>query len=267
MSPEEIFANLIEALRRHPSLTIAVSGGIDSMTLAFVAHRMADGAVTMVHAVSPAVPPLATERVRQYANRENWRLTVVDAGEFGDASYRANPIDRCYYCKTHLYDRIRALSPGIVASGTNLDDLGDFRPGLKAAAERHVVHPFVEAGIGKDGIRSLALWLGLTDIAELPAQPCLASRVETGIAIDPTDLAFIDVVEQAVRSQVAPTATVRCRITQAGVVMEVGGVDQSAFSRIAEVVAPLCADGDRPFAGIKAYRQGSAFLQPSDPPR
>lgn len=262
MSPEVIFSRLVETVRRYPSITVAVSGGIDSTTLGFVAHRTGNGTVSIVHAVSPAVPPLATERVRQYADRESWHLTVVDAGEFTDSSYRANPVDRCYFCKSHLYDRLRALSPGVVASGTNLDDLGDFRPGLKAAAERQVVHPFVDAGITKDGIRSLARWLGLHDIADLPAQPCLASRVETGIAIDPTDLAFIDRVEQTVRSRVAPAATVRCRITQAGVVIEVGGVEHATLSGIAEAVTPLCAREGRSFAGIKPYRQGSAFLKP-----
>ena len=103
----------------------------------------------MLHAVSPAVPPHATARVRAHAERHGWALTVADAGEFDDPRYRANPVDRCYFCKSNLYDRIRSVTEGTVASGTNLDDLGDYRPGLKAAAERGVVHPFVEAGIDK----------------------------------------------------------------------------------------------------------------------
>ena len=121
------------------------------MTLAAFAHRLwlsgGMGSVEMIHAVSPAVPPAATERVRMRAEREGWRLTVTGAGEFDDPRYRDNPVNRCYFCKTNLYDRIRTLTAGAIASGANLDDLGDYRPGLLAASERAIVHPYIEAGI------------------------------------------------------------------------------------------------------------------------
>src|SRR3954471_25073983 len=175
---------LIDALDRHPELVIAVSGGVDSMTLAYIAHRFSRSAVSMLHAVSPAVPPHATARVRSHAERWGWALTVTDAGEFEDPRYRANPADRCYFCKSNLYDLVRSVYQGTVASGTNLDDLGDYRPGLKAASQRVVVLPFVEAEIDKATVRDIAHRHGLDDLAELPAQPCLSSRVETGIAID-----------------------------------------------------------------------------------
>ena len=177
-----------EALRRHGRLAIAVSGGVDSMTLAYLAHRGNGDDILTVHAVSPAVPAHATERVKAHAARAGWRLAIIGAGEFDDPHYRDNPVDRCYFCKTNLYDRIRGLAPGVIASGANLDDLGDYRPGLLAAAERDVLHPFIEAGMSKADVRSLSRSLGLSNIAELPAQPCLASRVETGIAIDADDL-------------------------------------------------------------------------------
>src|SRR5262245_32919327 len=131
-------ARLVKALDRHAALSVAVSGGVDSMTLAYVAHRFSRGSVSMVHAVSPAVPVAATARVRDYAEREDWNLQVVGAGEFDDPRYRANPVNRCYFCKVNLYDRIRGLSGSAIASGANLDDLGDYRPGLTAAAERGV---------------------------------------------------------------------------------------------------------------------------------
>lgn len=261
MSPAEIQSRLIDELRRYDGLTIAVSGGIDSMTLACVAHRFAGYPVTMVHAVSPAVPPAATARVRAYAAREGWTLELVDAGEFSDPSYLANPVNRCYFCKSHLYDSIRSRSGGPVASGANLDDLGDFRPGLKAAAERRVVHPLVDSGIDKAAVRALARWLALTDIADLPAQPCLASRVETGIGINAGDLAFIDEVEGALRGRLSELAIVRCRITRAGVVIEVGDGIAAGHDAIAATVEPLCARAGRSFAGVCRYRQGSAFLK------
>lgn len=250
---------LTDELRRHRGLAIAVSGGIDSMTLAFVAHRDGPEPVRVVHAVSPAVPPHATRRVQRYAEREGWDLVLVDAGEFTDPSYLANPVDRCYFCKTNLYARIAGLTDGPIASGANLDDLGDYRPGLKAAAERRVVHPFIDAKIGKGEIRALARANGLTDIAELPAQPCLASRVETGIGIRSEDLAFIDAVEVALKDILGDTATVRCRLVRAGVTIEVGeGTD--ADGPIAAVAAEMCARDGRTFLGVRAYRRGSAFV-------
>jgi uncharacterized protein len=257
---------LLDAMARHDHLAIAVSGGIDSMTLAFIAHRFLKRPVRMVHAVSPAVPATATLRIKDYAAREGWSLSLVDAGEFSDPSYRANPVNRCYFCKSNLYDRIRDLSEGPIASGTNLDDLADFRPGLKAAEERRVVHPFVEAEIRKAGIRALARFHGLTDISELPAQPCLSSRVETGIAIEARDLEFIDRVERAVRHEISELANVRCRLTREGVVLEIGNVDCEP-RRLSEFTAEMCREAGRRFAGVRPYRQGSAFIKtlgPSD---
>jgi uncharacterized protein len=104
-------------------------------------------------------------------------------------------------------------------SGTNLDDMGEFRPGLIAARTFGVSHPYVDAGIGKAEIRELARELGLGEIAELPAAPCLASRIETGIPIDPQILLAVNRVEQGLRSMLDPRA-VRCRVRDRGVVIE-----------------------------------------------
>ncbi|HEX4883274.1 MAG TPA: adenine nucleotide alpha hydrolase, partial [Casimicrobiaceae bacterium] len=132
---------LVRALDTRERIAIAVSGGVDSMTLAHVAQRRSRTTATMVHACGPAVPAAARERVERHASAYGWALRLLDAGELDDQRYRANPVDRCYYCKTNLYDRIREQVGGPIASGTNLDDLDDFRPGLRAAGERGVVHP------------------------------------------------------------------------------------------------------------------------------
>lgn len=240
-------------------LTIAVSGGVDSMTLAHVAQRTCGRGVRMVHAVSPAVPAAATRRVERHAARGGWQLDLVDAGEMDDPRYRANPLRRCFFCKENLYGTIAALVDGRVASGTNTDDLGDFRPGLEAAAARNVLHPFVAAGMDKAAVYRLAEALGLDDLARLPAQPCLASRVETGIAIDPRDLAFIDAVETRLRPMVDRAADLRCRVTHAGIVVEMGGA--APVDPIARTAARLCDDAARPFLGVRPYRRGAAFLQ------
>ncbi len=253
---------LVDALARHTRVAIAVSGGVDSLTLAHVAARHAGVNATMYHAASPAVPAAARARVEAHAAAHGWRLVVLDAGEMSDPRYRANPVDRCYYCKTNLYARIAEATGDPIASGTNRDDLGDYRPGLRAAAERGVLHPYVEAGLGKDDVYALARGLGLEDIQRLPAQPCLSSRVETGIAIDAADLAFIDAVERELSERLGREATVRCRVTHGGIVVELAA---GAFTRDApaarQIAVAACARARRAFAGVRPYARGAAFLR------
>jgi uncharacterized protein len=256
-------SGLAARLAQHAHLAIAVSGGVDSMTLAAFAHRLWQnggmGSVEIIHAVSPAVPPAATERVRARAEREGWCLTVTGAGEFDDRRYRDNPVNRCYFCKTNLYDRIRALTAGAIASGANLDDLGDYRPGLLAASERAIAHPYIEARMDKASVRALARRLGLAEVAELPAQPCLASRVETGIAIDAADLAFIDLVETRLAEKAPVGMALRCRVTLAGITVE-AGKEAADAEALADLARRLCNEHGRHLVGIGPYRRGAMFV-------
>ncbi|MCJ2085087.1 adenine nucleotide alpha hydrolase [Methylobacterium sp. E-005] len=190
--------NLETVLNGLGPVAVAVSGGVDSLTLATLAHRLAPGVALMVHAVSPAVPGEATARVRAEAAREGWSLRVIEAGEFADPAYRANPVNRCFFCKTNLYGAVRRVTDRQILSGANRDDLGEYRPGLDAARAHGVRHPYVEAGFDKAAVRRLARDLGLGAVAELPSAPCLSSRVETGIAIEPETLTFIHAVERLV---------------------------------------------------------------------
>jgi uncharacterized protein len=258
-------AALRSLLRNMGDIAVAVSGGVDSLTLSVFSHRLLGERVVMFHAVSPAVPAEATRRTEELAEREGWVLRIVDAGEFDSADYMRNPVNRCFFCKTSLYGSIRPHTQAQMVSGTNLDDLGEYRPGLIAAKEHGVRHPFVEAAIDKSGVRALARSLGLGEVAELPASPCLSSRVETGIGIDPRMLSCIHDAEQLVTRSLAPR-TVRCRVRAQGVVIE---LDDDALTALEPERRALLAtaigqrfeeSGFVRTVDFAPYRVGSAFL-------
>ena len=255
-------AALQAALARPASLTIALSGGIDSLTLSAAAAKVrgAEG-VTLCHAVSAAVPSAATARVKDFAAAWGLPLKLVDAGEFADPSYRANPVNRCYFCKSNLYGTLARMGP-LVAAGTNTDDLSDYRPGLQAAAEHGVLHPFVDAQMSKADVRALARALGLGELAELPAAPCLASRIETGLRVEPVDLAVIDRVETLLRAALG-NITLRCRLLRGGWVVEVDPrvyEDLSAQTRRSILTEVRLATDDGRAVDLRAYSRGSAFV-------
>ncbi len=266
MSGEQLTA----ILRAIGDVSVAVSGGVDSMTLASVAYRtLGPARMLAVHATSPAVPAEATRRVQALAIAEGWPLQVIDAGEFADPAYRANPVNRCFFCKTNLYGAIRRGTDRVIVSGANVDDLGEYRPGLDAARAYGVRHPYVEAGIDKQHVRALARELGLPELARLPSSPCLSSRVETGIRIEPDTLMFVHAVEALVGSHVGASdaaRAVRCRIRATGIVVELdrNSLEALAGDERAMLAERIAAEAPERLAGrdiaFAPYRTGSAFL-------
>jgi uncharacterized protein len=246
-------------------IAVAVSGGIDSLTLSSVAHCLIADHVTMFHAVSPAVPGDATARTERLAAARGWLLKVIDAGEFADSDYMANPVNRCFFCKKSLYGAIASHTDAQIVSGANLDDLGEYRPGLDAARNHGVRHPFLEAKIDKAAVRGLARSMGLGNLADLPAGPCLSSRVESGIPIRADMLKAIHAVERRI-AQRFPEGVIRCRVRAKGVVIELDPVTLAALepSDVDETRAMVAEllDDKVPLSGLAfaPYRNGSAFL-------
>jgi len=264
----EVVNRLRTILAGFDRLAVAVSGGVDSTTLGVLAHRLLGPRALLVHAVSPAVPFAATARLRELAAREGMALRLLDAGEFADPRYRANPLDRCYFCKTNLYAAIRRVWTGPIASGTNRDDLGDFRPGLRAAAEAGVHHPYVEAGLDKSAVRRLARTLGLSELADLPASPCLASRLETGVPVTHERLALVVAVERLLEERFGP-GDQRCRIRPDRIELELpeqrlASLEEGARADLLAAAGSILAEHgfDLPVR-LAPYRRGSAFLRPA----
>jgi pyridinium-3,5-biscarboxylic acid mononucleotide sulfurtransferase len=193
---------VVERLRSLQSALVAFSGGVDSsLLLALAVEALGDRAVAFT-ALSPAVAPDELEGARAVARQLGARHVEKTSGELEDPRYAANPVNRCYYCKTELYTlalaEARALGLAAVVSGTNADELGDYRPGLAAAAEHEVVQPLAEAGLTKEEIRLLSREIGLATW-DKPQQPCLSSRIPYGTEVTPERLAQLAHSEMALR--------------------------------------------------------------------
>jgi uncharacterized protein len=195
---------LLDELRRLPGAVVAFSGGVDSSVLLAAAHEALGDRVLAVTARSATYTPAEEHAARELAAQLGVRWRVVETDELSDPAFRANPPERCYLCKRELLTRLRAIAAeagdAAVLEGSNVDDLGDVRPGRRAVQELGVRSPLLEAGLTKAQIRALARRRGLPNW-DHPAAACLASRIPYGEPITVERLRRIGAAEQALRAR------------------------------------------------------------------
>ena len=193
------------------SAIVAYSGGVDSSLVAFLAvHALGDRALAVTSA-SPSLKRSDLALARQLAAAWGLAHRVIVTDELSKPGYRANPTNRCFHCKTSLYAALAEIArqQGIahILNGTNVDDLGDHRPGLVAAADFAVRSPLVEAGVSKAEVRALAAHLSL-DNADKPQSACLSSRFPYGAHINAQRLAQVERAEECL----AELGFAQCRV-------------------------------------------------------
>ena len=195
---------LFDTLAAWPALIVAYSGGVDSAYLAWAATRILGRAALCITADSPSYPDRHRALARQIAGDFGFAHEVIHTNEMGRPEYRANPANRCYYCKHELYTHLAAIARarGIpaIADGSNADDRGDYRPGRQAAKEFGVVSPLDAVGLTKAEIRALSHRAGLPTWDE-PASACLSSRIPYFSEVTDAKLRMIEQAEAVLREQ------------------------------------------------------------------
>jgi pyridinium-3,5-biscarboxylic acid mononucleotide sulfurtransferase len=268
----ELRSRLESRLRQEDRLVVAFSGGADSALLAAMAHQVLGARALAVTAVSPSLPAAERAAARDFARRCGLPHVEVCTDELDRPDYQRNGADRCFHCKSALFDALGPLAAAMgarVALGTNIDDLADYRPGQSAAQARGAVFPLVDAGLTKAAVRAVSRELGLVT-ADKPAAACLSSRVAYADPVTPDLLGRIERAEDGLRA--AGFADCRVRAHAAGTVARVevppADLDRALAGR--EHLAGMLREAGFLFAALdlNGLRSGSMnALLPGQPVR
>jgi len=259
---------LSERIAEIGAVVVAYSGGVDSAYLASVCHGMLGERALAVTAVSPSLSRRERGDAEALAAREGWNHMTVETHEVARDEYARNGSDRCYWCKTELFEVLAPISSARaarIAVGTNLDDLSEHRPGRRAARENDVLTPLADAGLSKAEIRELAAARNLP-VADKPASPCLASRFAYGVRVTPEGLARVDNAEEALRELGFGVLRVRDHGDLARIELEPDEIERAGGLR-SEIAIALRALGFKYVTvDLEGFRSGSlneVLLQPT----
>ncbi|MGA2229299.1 MAG: ATP-dependent sacrificial sulfur transferase LarE [Tepidisphaeraceae bacterium] len=252
---------LRELLSGYGSCLVAYSGGVDSVFLARVAHESLGERALAAIADSPSLPRRELQEALEIGAAFGFPVRVLQTGEFANENYTSNPANRCYFCKHELFEKLtplaRAEKFAVIAYGENASDVGDFRPGAKAAAEFQVRAPLKEVGLTKAEIRELSALLGLPT-AEKPQMACLSSRVPYGEAVTPEKLAMIEQAEYVLRDLGFKDVRVRHHELKVNVPTRRGAGDGASSGGSPPMVAHLARIEIGPGEMLKMLGEGVA---------